>query len=102
MRSDKHPTSNGNGGRVGAQVAHVHPPTTCPFYEVLTSDELAERWHVPASWVREQVRSRAADPIPHLRFGRYVRFRWGAPDLEDWLARRSSKAQKPGISSPLT
>jgi hypothetical protein len=28
------------------------------------------------------------DPIPHLRLGRYIRFRWGSPELEAWLKRR--------------
>jgi hypothetical protein len=31
---------------------------------------------LPESWVRGHVRDGATDPIPHLRFGRYVRFRW--------------------------
>jgi hypothetical protein len=34
------------------------------------------------------VRSRSIDPIPHVRFGKYVRFRWGSPELEDWAERR--------------
>jgi hypothetical protein len=63
-----------------------------PFFEVLTAEELAERWRVPQSWVREQTRSRSADPIPHVRLGRYVRFSWGSPDLNSWWARRQSKA----------
>jgi hypothetical protein len=57
-------------------------------YEFLDSKELAARWGLPESWVREQVRSRSADPIPHVRFGKYVRFRWGSPELEDWAERR--------------
>jgi hypothetical protein len=59
-------------------------------YELLTADQLAERLNVPPSWVREQTRSRAldADPLPHLRLGKYVRFRWESPELEAWLQRR--------------
>ena len=63
-----------------------------PFFEVLTAEELARRWRVPESWVREQTRSRCANPIPHVRLGRYVRFSWGSPDLNNWWARRQSKA----------
>ena len=37
---------------------------TGPFFEVLTAEELASRWRVPESWVREQTRSRCLDPIP--------------------------------------
>jgi hypothetical protein len=61
-----------------------------PFFEVLTAEELAWRWRVPESWIREQTRSRCADPIPHVRLGRYIRFSWGSPDLNCWWARRQS------------
>lgn len=57
-------------------------------YEFIDSEELALRWNLPESWVREQVRTRSTDPIPHIRFGKYVRFRWGSPELEDWAERR--------------
>lgn len=61
----------------------------CPQrYEFITSKELAARWNLPESWVREQVRTRSTDPIPHIRFGKYVRFRWGSPELEEWAKRR--------------
>jgi hypothetical protein len=65
-------------------------PSTGEQYELLTAEELAERLRVPPSWVREQTRSRAleGDPLPHLRLGRYIRFRWGSPELEAWLQRR--------------
>lgn len=56
--------------------------------ELLDAKELARRWSLPESWVREQTRSRAADPIPCVRFGKYVRFRWGSPELEQWLKKR--------------
>lgn len=57
-------------------------------YEFIDSKELAARWNLPESWVREQVRTRSTDPTPHIRFGKYVRFRWGSPELEDWAERR--------------
>ena len=57
-------------------------------YEFIDAKELARRLNLPESWAREQVRSRAVDPIPHVRFGKYVRFRWGSAELEDWLERR--------------
>lgn len=65
-----------------------------PFYEVIGSEELAARLAVPASWVRDQVRGRAIDPIPCLRLGRYVRFQWGSPELEAWIQRRKSGTAK--------
>ena len=62
-------------------------PTTETFFEIIDSDELAKRLNLPATWVRDQVRSRATDAIPHLKFGRYVKFEWGSPSLLEWLAR---------------
>jgi hypothetical protein len=56
--------------------------------ELIDSKELATRWRVPESWIRDAVRSRAADKIPHVRFGKYIRFEWNCPDLNTWLARR--------------
>lgn len=60
-------------------------------YEYLDCKELAAHWNLPESWVREQVRSRSADPIPHVRFGKYIRFRWGGLELEEWAERRIIK-----------
>ncbi len=57
-------------------------------YLFIDSRELAARWSVPESWVRERVRTRSDDPLPHVRFGKYVRFRWGSPELEEWSERR--------------
>lgn len=66
------------------------PAAGGPFFEVLDAEELAKRWKVPASWVREQCRSRAVDPIPHVQLGRYVRFSFGSPALTAWWERRQS------------
>lgn len=57
-------------------------------YEFIDCKQLAIRWSVPETWVRERVRTRSDDPLPHVRFGKYVRFRWGSPELEDWAERR--------------
>jgi len=58
--------------------------------EVIDSAELASRCQLPESWVRSHTRNRMPrdQRIPCLRFGRYVRFRWGSPELEAWLASR--------------
>src|SRR5438445_13101577 len=52
--------------------------------------ELATRWKVPESWIRTRTRQRTprAERIPCVRLGRYVRFEWGSPRLEEWLARQ--------------
>src|SRR5258705_14015714 len=57
-------------------------------YAFIDSRQLALKWNVPESWVRDHVRSRAEDPIPHVRLGKYVRFRWASPELDSWAERR--------------
>jgi hypothetical protein len=58
-----------------------------PQFEVLTAEELASRWRVPQSWIREGTRSRCKDVIPHYRLGKYTRFLWGSPQLTEWWNR---------------
>lgn len=57
-------------------------------YEFIDCSELARRWDVPVSWIRDQVRKRAEDPLPHVSLGKYVRFLWGSPELQAWVERR--------------
>ena len=73
---------------MNTQVVSSAPATLLPSYEFINSKTLSERWSLPESWIREQVRSRSVDPLPHVRFGKYVRFRWGSPELEAWAERR--------------
>ncbi len=49
---------------------------------LLTADEVASLLRVTTAWVYAQTR---ADQIPHVRLGRYVRFRQDA--IEQWIAR---------------
>jgi hypothetical protein len=79
-------------------VAWIERHVVCPYpvvqrrdaieYEFLDSAELAARLNISESWVRDQVRTRAIEVIPHVRFGKYIRFRWGSPELETWAERR--------------
>jgi excisionase family DNA binding protein len=48
--------------------------------QLLTADEVASRLGVQPSWVSKAAR---ANRIPHVRVGRYRRFRW--TDIEAWL-----------------
>jgi hypothetical protein len=57
-------------------------------HEFIDCGEPARRLAVPTSWVRDQVRSRSQDPLPHVNLGKYVRFLWGSPALELWIRRR--------------
>jgi hypothetical protein len=63
----------------------VEPPAPASVYEIIDGHELAKRLALPYTWIMEQVRSRAAVKIPHLRFGKYVRFAWGSPELTKWM-----------------
>jgi hypothetical protein len=58
--------------------------------ELITSEELAARWQVPESWVRNRTRARTSreERIPCVRLGRYVRFEWGSLKLEEWLEKK--------------
>lgn len=65
--------------------------------EVIDSAELAKRLNVPETWVRSRTnRKRTSDPIPHLRFGRYVRFPWGSEELRNWVDRQLVSANGQG------
>jgi len=59
---------------------------------LLTPGELAAKLNVPPSWIREKTRARGRtrdkDPLPVVRLGKYVRFRWN--DIETWLARQGA------------
>jgi hypothetical protein len=70
-------------------------PATVPIvsrraFELIDSAELAARWRVPESWVRSHTRERTPREhrIPCVRLGRYVRFEWNSPRLEEWLERQ--------------
>jgi hypothetical protein len=66
-------------------------PTNGANVILLTPAQLAEKLSVPASWVKEKTRTRARvrdkDPLPVVRLGKYVRFRWA--DVEAWLGRQA-------------
>jgi hypothetical protein len=58
-------------------------------HEIIDAAELSKRWNLPESWVRSATRERTprGERIPCLRLGRYVRFEWGSPALEEWLSK---------------
>jgi hypothetical protein len=64
--------------------------------EVIDSKELASRLVLPESWVRDRVRGRCDDPIPHVKVGRYIRFEWRGRELVEWWARH--RVTKQGLN----
>jgi hypothetical protein len=59
--------------------------------EIIDARELARRWNVPETWVRNNTRRGFAnDPIPCVKLGRYTRFELGSQQLTAWWERRRS------------
>ena len=53
---------------------------------LLKPQELATLLGVPISFVYDRTRQNAADPIPHFKLGKYVRF--DIDQVQEWLADR--------------
>lgn len=53
------------------------------FDELLTVQEVAAFLRVPVSWVYERTRRRGNERLPHLKMGKYLRFRH--QDIVEWL-----------------
>ena len=53
---------------------------------LLTVQEVAALLKVPVSWVYEHARARGKKRLPHLKIGKYLRFR--SQDIVEWLDTR--------------
>jgi hypothetical protein len=73
-------------------------PRLTSNFEYFDSAQFAMRLNISESWVRDQVRTRANEQIPHVRFGKYVRFRFGSPELEIWAERRMVTGNNRAVS----
>jgi|HubBroStandDraft_6_1064221.scaffolds.fasta_scaffold90981_3 hypothetical protein len=52
---------------------------------------LAAKLGTSEQWVRRNVRrTYTRDPIPHLRFGRWIRFVWDSQDMSEWIERHKA------------
>jgi hypothetical protein len=67
----------------------MSPKAETGEFELIDAVELAGRWRVPGSWIRNRTRTRtpAHERIPCVKLGRYVRFEWGSARLSEWLAK---------------
>lgn len=66
------------------------PPITTKQAEgtgLLDVHQVAAYLHVSARWVYERTGASAAHPIPHLKLGKFIRFR--LPDVAAWLDNHS-------------
>jgi excisionase family DNA binding protein len=50
---------------------------------LLTVQEVAELLRVPVSWVYDRTRLRGSERLPHIKVGKYLRFR--AEELERYI-----------------
>lgn len=62
-------------------VSDASPPVDFNPTRLLTATEVAERLRVTTAWVYAATR---ANRVPHVRLGRYVRFR--ADAIDRWIA----------------
>lgn len=60
--------------------------------EIITAEQLAERWHVSVRWIMDQTRA-SVNPLPHFKRGRVKLFQWwgDCPDspLRKWWDRHT-------------
>ena len=62
----------------------AQPVVSIPSWEpILTIEQVAERLQLSPSTVYELTRRRSRHPLPVLRAGKFLRFRWS--QIEAWL-----------------
>jgi excisionase family DNA binding protein len=74
-----------NGAEVVLSRKHEHDQAVVPEFllELLTLEEIAAALRVSPSWVYERVRRRGGDKMPHLKVGKYLRFRLN--EVRSWV-----------------
>jgi hypothetical protein len=65
-------------------------------------EELSEYLGVPVSWVYKRCAKKAADRIPHIKLGKYLRFDPEADDFQGWLAAHRTSSLPAIIADDLT
>ena len=78
-------------------------PAHEPLFEKIDCAEMARRWGVSESWVRNHVRPGCKDMIPHRKLGSNVVFEWGIEALNAYWDRckRGYQALSP-IEAPIS
>jgi excisionase family DNA binding protein len=51
----------------------------------LTVQELAQLFNVKVSWIYDRTRCTGPELIPHVRFGRQIRFHIASEDFKSWI-----------------
>jgi predicted DNA-binding transcriptional regulator AlpA len=66
--------------------SHTESPS-----DFLDFRRLAAKLGTSEQWVRRNVRrTYTRDPIPHLRFGRLIRFVWDSQEMSEWIERHKA------------
>jgi excisionase family DNA binding protein len=74
---------------LSAQSAQGHAGVAEYLLELLTVDEISAALRVSPSWVYERVRKRGKDKMPHLKIGKYLRFRLN--EVRTWIDRGEAR-----------
>lgn len=69
--------------KVSSPVVHPTSNERPAFEPILTPEQVAERLQIKPRTVYELTRRRSARPLPVLKVGKYLRFRWS--EIEQWL-----------------
>ena len=83
LKKNKQVKKNQQPVKVSSAVVHPTPNENPSFEPILTREQVAERLQIKASTVYELARRRSARPMPVLKVGKYLRFRWS--EIEQWL-----------------
>ena len=79
---------------VAALLSQKTPSRLDSDSDLLDFAGLAARLDISEQWVRRNVRrTYTRDPIPHLRLGRNVRFRWDS-EMQAWIERRRATTEE--------
>lgn len=87
-------------GILGHQKESSRPPCDSVF---LDFSSLAAKLGTTEQWVRRNIRrTYTRDPVPHLRFGRIIRFVWDSPEMQAWIERHQAipETQKTTVARP--
>jgi hypothetical protein len=76
-------------GGLDVSYESVTPSSAFRGNDLLTPAQLAGRLGVTTRWVNlYSRRTYTKDPIPHVRFGKFLRYRWDSAEFQSWLKRR--------------
>ena len=59
----------------GLRTISLAPQLSTEAERLLTVQEVADLLRVPVSWVYERTRRRGEQQLPHIKMGKYLRFR---------------------------